>query len=198
MAGPRSDWWKIISGASKEVEPDIGFRAAKSLALAQQEDSTLQGWPAHLYEAKADLPGISDDEALAILYQFLLVETKRLQPGVYLYHLQWDVLSAMYCPERERINALRSLTGRGMLLEGGTAPKNIYKGLRWPITITQEAISAITLLRIRSKYSALAIVERWLTGISEAYPTSLRVLIWILLGGVLTNLVQYLYGLIKD
>jgi hypothetical protein len=193
---PQGDWWKIISQAAKTSSHQFE-EAFIQLSKARESDPTIPAtWPDGMYETTDVLPSISEEEALAILHRFLSAEQKSLAPGIFLYLLQWDALAATYCPLQERYRILKKFVGDGLLLEAAATEEEKKSQLRWPLTITAKATSAIKTARLKARLSRFAPLEHFLSAVNELFPQSLRIIVWLVTGigtGVgLTKLFKFL------
>ena len=191
-AVPDSEWWSIVSKSAKSGEPY--FSAIKKLAALIVARPEIPPWPEGLFEDDDSLPRISEDEALAILERFLRSECAKLQAGTQLYPLHWDVLAAHYCPLRERYEVLRELAAAGLLVQAAAAPLHQESHLRWPLTITSEAIGRIENLRLDAKLPAVRRVEDFLRRLSDSYPMLAKAIPWAVIGASLLKLAEWGIG----
>lgn len=117
---PKIEIWKIISAAAPSREREPFNEAVKRFMLSGHWGKYGTLWPAALYETANDLPGISREEALAICQQFLLAERRAGRLGNLMHLLHWDVLTAFYCPLRERYAVLRDMVRHELLTEASS------------------------------------------------------------------------------
>lgn len=158
-------WWKRISTGAKSGQPH--YETLLDLHLhdfAQQlaDDQGVDDGEARvtpLPKFSADLDGVNDeefpisqDEGLAILSRFLIAERGELAKGAELFTLQWLVLCAIHCPQRERFSVLREFTNIGYLREKETGVEYHGSGLEWPLVVLPPCIEAIEGLLYVRKY----------------------------------------------
>jgi len=191
---PPKRWWAAVSKHAATNDPF--WKAVKEIMFAQAEDPTVPAWPSGLFEVEESFPAISQDEAIAILDRYLAVEKGTRSAGVGIHPLHWEVLSAQYCPLRERSAVLRELANAGYVTESAGGP--IYRGtnLHWPLTITEKTVSAMKQGRLDARLPFLRRIEDSLSGVLDAYPNIIRVLFWLLLGGGAVKLIESAFGLI--
>ncbi|MDA2923270.1 hypothetical protein MYX65_01200 [Acidobacteria bacterium AH-259-L09] len=87
------------------------------------------------------MPPISEEEALAILDRFLVAERGSLKPNSLLHFFHWRILTTIYCPLREEFSVLRKLVEKGFLIQSSSTEEEEKSWLKWPLTITKEAVS---------------------------------------------------------
>ncbi|MGH8527680.1 MAG: hypothetical protein ACREXY_26735 [Gammaproteobacteria bacterium] len=161
------------------------------------DDEDIPSWPTGFYELDESLPAISYDQGLAILERFLHLEHRRLVPGSQMHALHWDVLTAQYAPLQERYDVIKSMVGSGILTQAASGRLHGASGLRWPLTISQAGITAIRKERLQARLPFFRKIENALSDINEAYPHTLRVLFWLLIGGGIGQLLESVIAWLK-
>lgn len=188
-------WWAIVSKGAKSGEPYAN--AISELVFVPLEDPTYPPFPAGLFETDNALPGIPQDEALALVDHFLRLEVGRLQAGVQLHALQWDVLAARICPMRERYTSLKQLCATGLLLEAAGAATHQESGLRWPLTVTDLTVQRARRTRLDARLPLLRRIEDLLADVLGGYPNLAKALLWMVAGGGATKLAEWLAALLR-
>ncbi len=192
---PPHRWWAAVSKGAKSGQPY--FEAMKEIMAAHLEEPNLPLWPTGLYETEESLPPILQDDALAILDRFLHAEAGKLVPGVQLHDLHWDVLAAQYCPLRERYGVLRELAARGFLAEAAAGITHAESRLQWPLTITESAVREIRKSRIQARLPMISRVEETIANVVGAYPNTTKALVWVVVGGGLVKLADFVISILK-
>lgn len=191
---PPKNWWNAVSKGAKSARPF--WAAAKEIAIAHLKDPEFPCWPPALYETAEELPPLSKSEAVAIIERFLKIEIGRFSAEIPLYQLHWDVLCSHYCPLRERYQVLRQLIADKMLAqsEKGLQEENSEKdsGLKWPLMITDDMVANIRQSRLKARLPTLHLIEDFLSDLLASYPSIIKVIIWLVVGGGLMKLIDFM------
>lgn len=192
---PDKRWWAIVSEGSKSSDPY--WHAIKQLAALMIEAPEISPWPPALFETENSLPAVSREEAIAIIDCICRLERGGVETGVQLFPLQWDVLSAHYCPLRERYEPLRALVSEGLLSESARLEVHQESGMHWPLTVSSLGVSAIRRLKVEARTPFFKKLEEGLTDITTTYPILSKALIWAIAGGGFVAVVDWLRGILS-
>jgi len=187
---PEERIWDIVSRVSRTDDPYR--KAVTPIILARAQDPNHPGLPDGLYQIKKSLPPITPDEALAIVYQLLIVQKRAVIAGVQLYAFQWDYLARQYCPFRERHTALRQLITRGYLIESTMSGETSDSSFRWPLTVAEAVLPELRRRRLQARHPFFKRIDDLCSDLLVGFPQVVRALIWILLGGGLLKGIESL------
>jgi hypothetical protein len=191
---PNAKWWDIVSRSAKSGQPY--YSALKELAAFMVAEPTFPPWPEGLFEDDATLPPITQSEAFGLLDRFLRAEKGKIQTGVQIHTLHWDVLAAHYCPLRERYPAIKELTAAGFLLESAGTPLHLQSNLHWPLTTNEQCTHEIGRVRLDARLPTLRRLEDFLQNLSTGYPILTKAVLWLLIGGGAVKAIEWVLGLI--
>ena len=194
---PKTKIWRIISDAAPSREKEPFNEAVKKFMLSGYWGEYGKLWPAALYETANDLPGISHEEALAICSQFLSAERRSCRSVNLIYLLHWDVLTAFYCPLRERYSVLRDMVRLQLLSEASSGQAETPSQLKWPLMITEAGKLEIKKVMWchRLHYSFLSGVEAFLDGLWQKYLRIITFLAAMFGAGVLIKIGEWVFTL---
>lgn len=192
---PDKRWWAIVSEGSRSSDPY--WHAIKQLAALMIEAPEISPWPPALFETEKSLPAVSREEAIAIIDCVCRLERGVVETGIQLFPLQWDVLSAHYCPLRERHEPLKSLVSEGLLSESARLEVHQESGMHWPLTLSSPGV-AIRRLKVEVRMPFFKKLEEGLAHITTTYPILSKAVIWAIAGGGFVAFVDWLRWILSS
>jgi hypothetical protein len=139
--------------------------------------------PQRLGDPDGKLPGLDQDETLALLDRYCDQQAGELRAGVTVHLFPWLYLVATHVGRRESLRALEELVQAELLreVEGGT--RFVRTNVRWPLVVTPALVAAMRDLRRRTRLPIWVLrLEEFLAGVHATVPTLLAVVTWLVAG----------------